>query len=341
MAGASHVAYLDGWRGLAILFVLAEHFGGVPTGNLGVQVFFVLSGMLMAHVLFVDKVPIRTFYQRRIARILPVFYLYLATVVVVAMFAGVAFDWTHILYSATFLRTYLPQQFTIWSDPLPLGHTWSLNIEEHAYILLSLLALLCARLRTGAAPWVLGGAALACLGFGYYYTLHPPTGSPAPLRSEVGAYGLLASAALSQWLHGRAIGERRALLVLAAMAAVMLASAVMGQEAPRLLLYVLLPSTLALGVNVLHAAPAWLRNVLGAPWLVWFGVTSYSLYLWQQPFFRLQATDALNRSSAFALVCAIAVAAASYYGFERPARQWIRGLGARRPAGEGKLAAAA
>ena len=66
--------YLDGWRGLAIVLLLADHFFPVPGinfGALGVNFFFVLSGWLMTHLLFVQLTPIDVFYRRRIARIVP------------------------------------------------------------------------------------------------------------------------------------------------------------------------------------------------------------------------------------------------------------------------------
>ena len=54
------IAYLDGWRGLAIGLVLIDHFSpvcGIALGRMGVDVFFVLSGMFMANILFVKRVP--------------------------------------------------------------------------------------------------------------------------------------------------------------------------------------------------------------------------------------------------------------------------------------------
>jgi peptidoglycan/LPS O-acetylase OafA/YrhL len=50
------IGYLDGWRGLAIAFVLQHHFFEVKWANfgiLGVNVFFCLSGLLMSRILFV------------------------------------------------------------------------------------------------------------------------------------------------------------------------------------------------------------------------------------------------------------------------------------------------
>jgi peptidoglycan/LPS O-acetylase OafA/YrhL len=73
------IDYLDGWRGLAILLVLVAHFlqlKWMDLGTMGVDVFFVLSGMLMANILFVKKVSLTIFYKRRISRVFPVFIIF-------------------------------------------------------------------------------------------------------------------------------------------------------------------------------------------------------------------------------------------------------------------------
>ena len=63
-----HFDYMDGWRGLAISLLLVGHFLPVPGINLGavgVRLFFVLSGLLMARLLFVQKVALCTFYRQQ------------------------------------------------------------------------------------------------------------------------------------------------------------------------------------------------------------------------------------------------------------------------------------
>ena len=70
-------APLDGLRAVAILAVLAFHTlpGTLPGGFTGVDVFFVLSGYLIASVILHDirdgKFSLREFYLRRIQRLLP------------------------------------------------------------------------------------------------------------------------------------------------------------------------------------------------------------------------------------------------------------------------------
>ena len=80
---ADRLDYLDGWRGLAIVLVLQSHFlpsHAIDSGQLGVDIFFCLSGLLMSNLLFVKRVSLVHFYKRRISRILPAFLLFITVV---------------------------------------------------------------------------------------------------------------------------------------------------------------------------------------------------------------------------------------------------------------------
>ena len=82
---------LDGWRGIAILLVLQAHFlpiNYIHTGRFGVDVFFVLSGLLMSNILFVKRTPLKIFYVRRISRIFPVFFVFVITVYLFSYFVN-------------------------------------------------------------------------------------------------------------------------------------------------------------------------------------------------------------------------------------------------------------
>src|SRR6476620_555449 len=106
MTRAPYVHYLDGWRGLAILFLLIGHFfpiDGINLGHLGVNLFFVLSGLLMARLLFVYEVPFGEFYQRRISRIFPTMMVFLLVLVGLRMFSGDSVPWIEVAAAAAFV----------------------------------------------------------------------------------------------------------------------------------------------------------------------------------------------------------------------------------------------
>jgi peptidoglycan/LPS O-acetylase OafA/YrhL len=78
----------------------------------------------------------------------------------------------------------------------------------------------------------------------------------------------------------------------------------------------LAPFLLAVAVNQIHTAwPAVLAVLRWYP-LRWLGLISYSVYLWQQPLYRMHLGLA-------GLVVAVAVGAGSFYLFESPIRRWL------------------
>lgn len=337
-SATDHLPELDGWRGLAILLVLIAHFGGLgPSGMLGVQLFFVLSGLLMSRILFEQRMPLGRFYQRRVARIVPALVLYLCAMVLLTAWRPVPDTPAGSLaWSAVFLRTYLPGS-DIWADPL-VGHLWSLNVEEHSYLLLSLVALALAS-RPRLVPLVLTAASAACVLAFALHRAHPywvPAGSSASvLRTEVAAFALFATAALrsglcrSRWsaLHASAVFATT-LALLASM--LVWTEAGLAARGGNLIRYFGIPLALAVLVNLvaLGATPAQLRRALTSPWLRWLGLVSYSLYLWHYPLWRFSADAGSAWLSLLACAASIGLAALSYYFVERPLRQRINAPGA-------------
>lgn len=332
-ARAPRMPYLDGWRGLAILMVLLAHFGGVRAlGLLGVQLFFVLSGLLMSRVLFQQRMPLATFYRRRIARIFPVFYLYLGVTALWSLaMPSPATPAGSLGWSALFLRTYWPGG-DIWADPL-VGHLWSLNVEEHCYVGMSLIALLTAH---RAPRWAVVGLGAAAALFLAGYALHrawpqwAPTGSSAPfLRTEVAGFAILVAAALHTGL--RTIRWRPDGIIFIAVGTVTLVAiaASIGMVLPsggNALRYLIVPLLLAATVNLLPTAPSSVLALLSHPLLAWFGLRSFSLYLWHYPIWRLAAQEG---STALSMGCwfvlSVAIAVLSFHVVERPMRRLIAG----------------
>lgn len=322
-----NIPYLDGWRGLAIIAVLVCHFGPRPAvswvGTYGVQMFFALSGYLMGQLLFVKRVPLPEFFFRRASRILPVFLLFIGAMYLYARFFqaspyGVPAE--ELLATVSFLRTYYPNDSSIWEAAWPVGNVWSLNVEEHSYVFLALLAMFARKLRSDrAASALLIGAVLASAAIYFCYWSSPPAGQPHwELRSECAAMGLLFSAMLCQirQFYEPGVSHRAwaGLVVLLIGSSVFLISAyrIRGGSV------VFAPILLAIALNYLHCIPEQAKAVLSNPVLVWFGKCSFSLYLWQQPFFI--AAHKGHLSVVYGLPLALLVAALSFYYIEDPMR---------------------
>lgn len=318
---ASHIGYLDGWRGIAILLVLADHFFGLPTGYVGVALFFALSGRLMSDILFVRRMPLRTFYRRRVARILPLFWLYVVTTFIFGAVVFREFHWTSFLATMVFLRTYWPAR-NIFTSYIPIGHLWTLNIEEHCYLFLSLIALAVAS-RRKALTMLLAASALCLTLFLAYKLLHFRPASPYLLRSEVAAFPLVIAAAAYLFTVVRPI-RVRPLVPVAALTFTVGASFLVSSY---FFFYFVGSVLLALSVVTLPQAPAWFLHLLSSRLLRWFGVCSYSIYMWQQIFWFsgrfFKEYHEFYRYIAIAVT--LGISAASFYFYESPLRAWLSG----------------
>lgn len=164
-----HITYLDGWRGCAILMVLADHFfGATGLGRYGVEFFFVLSGLLISRILFDQKLELGVFYLRRIARVFPTLYAYLVCIALVVAWQPGPFPTMDFVYSAVFWRTYEPVS-NVWGLWFPIGQLWSLNVEEHCYVLMSVIALGARSVSPRIARYSLTASALTCVLFYFLY----------------------------------------------------------------------------------------------------------------------------------------------------------------------------
>lgn len=147
-----HWPALDGVRGLAVLGVFLFHFGQwsavygdtaapgwlrwLNPGQMGVDLFFVLSGFLITGILVRNRGQrgyFRNFYARRCLRIFPLYYAYLAFFFVIgAAWRIPDFMWGEMWWYLPFL-----QNFASTFAPERLGgphHFWSLAVEEHFYL---------------------------------------------------------------------------------------------------------------------------------------------------------------------------------------------------------------
>ncbi|KQO95410.1 acyltransferase family protein [Leifsonia sp. Leaf264] len=165
-------ADIQGLRALAVLAVILFHAGlPVPGGFVGVDMFFVISGFVIANMLIRERqktgrIELRSFYVRRFKRLTPAL-----AVVVVFSVAGAALLLSPLgslqnatltgigalLISANYvIAGTTGGYFAPAADINPLLHTWSLSVEEQFYLGFPML-LMCG--------WWLSGRGRASRGF--------------------------------------------------------------------------------------------------------------------------------------------------------------------------------
>jgi peptidoglycan/LPS O-acetylase OafA/YrhL len=316
--------YLDGWRGLAIFFVLIGHFYPVNHfyfGRLGVDIFFVLSGLLMSNILYVERISLVKFYKRRISRVFPAFFVYISFIYIMSNFFWFSGETSNYLYTLFFLRSYIPISPDIWNTGIPIGHIWSLNVEEHCYIVLSLITLIAfLRKREFTILFLLGGSSIALQ---YVYIKHPEI---APMsyrpRTEIVASHLLISAAYCLIKHNFEEYVRPSMPIVAFVVGCWCYSS----WAPWYASWTISPLMLAFVVNHLSKMPSMIIGILSFGPMRQLGIWSFSIYLWQQPFYEYYSSSKIEFLPLFGgilLFSAISMGVISFYLIENPVRRWL------------------
>ncbi|MGD0482871.1 MAG: acyltransferase [Terracidiphilus sp.] len=322
---------LDGLRALSIALVIIGHLSGTrgfatldlgigDYAHLGVVVFFLISGYLITRLMLLERaktgrVSLKRFYERRIVRLFPASYAYIACVCVLCVAGIVHLRATDIWHAVTYTVNFLPNRGK------EIGHLWSLSVEEQFYLIWPCTFVLLGRRRAG---WIAAGVILfgPAARFSDWLFLR---GTPYhdlemfPMVADSLAMGCLL-AMVGGWLEVKNWYLRlfRPVYLVGLVALVLLINRYMGYT----VVYVFGTSVINLCLAVLIHRSVYCSHDLAGKVLNWepiaiVGVLSYSLYLWQQLF--------LNReSSAWAcsfpqnLVFAIAAALGSYFLLEKP-----------------------
>jgi peptidoglycan/LPS O-acetylase OafA/YrhL len=173
-----HIYALDGLRAIAVLSVLGLHYSAAlkdahewwargtfsvfSHGAKGVDLFFALSGFLITGILIDSRTGagyFRSFWARRVLRIFPVYFAYLAVILIAVRaarpdeFAGVQL-WPYFVFASNW------KHGTGSHDPY-LIHLWSLAIEEQFYLFWPFLVWWCPPRRLLAACGLVVFLALA------------------------------------------------------------------------------------------------------------------------------------------------------------------------------------
>ena len=130
------------------------HAGDV--GNLGVRIFFVISGFLITHLLLVERgrsgtISLKAFYMRRALRILPAFYVFVGVAALLTAWGVLENDRRDFFHALTYTMNYRGT-----TDHFSLRHLWSLAVEEQFYLIWPAVVVFCTvRGAAGVAAGVL------------------------------------------------------------------------------------------------------------------------------------------------------------------------------------------
>lgn len=344
---------LDGLRALSVLAVIAYHLklSWAPGGLLGVGIFFTLSGYLITDQLLTEwhntgRLNLKYFWIRRMRRLLPAMFLMLAAVACWLYFA----DHSRLIslkgafLSAIFyvnnwwLIFHKVSYFESFGAPSPIGHLWSLAIEEQFYILwpLFLTAILRWVPRRGRRVFIiLMGAAASALAMALIYQ---PGTDPSRVYygTDTRAFALLIGAALAMLIPSRTLATQRNKrsrakldnIAWLSLLGIILFVARTNQFDPAVYRFGLVIFTVlsAVVITALTHPDSRLSTVLGCKPLRWLGVRSYGVYLWHYPIIIL-TSPSIDTGSISAgrvilqVVLILVVAALSYKYIEEPIRR--------------------
>lgn len=345
---------IDGLRAIAVVSVVFFHAGVPPFsgGFVGVDVFFVISGFLITSLLLDDfsrnNFSVWRFYARRVRRIFPALLAILLFTLVAGFFLLLPSEFSATGFAARSVSYFLSNHFfwqaqqDYWQQNFfssqPLLHTWSLAVEEQFYVIVP--CLLAAYFRLARVEGAMRGVALeivlvslliASFSWSVWTLKYDPAGAfyLLPARS----WELLLGSELAVRTHHRQGAPRHFVVVQLA-----------GLVGVGLILWAIFKfdgKTAFPGVNALlpsvgaslviyagsSTSAGWVSRLLSIRLIVFFGLISYSLYLWHWPLlvlFRSSGWHALglpNIPTWMLLAMIFFVSWGSWVWIERPFRR--------------------
>ncbi|MGN6177784.1 MAG: acyltransferase family protein [Mucilaginibacter sp.] len=301
---------LNGLRGISILIVLLAHFGInkylyqyglLIDSNTGVHIFFVISGFLITTLLLKEKlrngsISLKYFYFRRVLRILPVAYLFLLVLVVLNIIFHLHITLPDFIQTACFAKNF-PVNSSHYT-----AHFWSLAVEEQFYLVFPFLLAFSIDLYFFIALTIVTAIPLGCM-LGYYC----PSIFSSFILVQLCMYAfwkgpviILMGSVFSILMFKNLITMKQRsvnywLGVILLPVAIIIRTPTFLCYAKYLSEYL---SAILIAFAIMFALQpgTLLYNVLSNNLMVWIGMLSYSLYIWQQLFIGANAWQPWMRS---------------------------------------------
>lgn len=331
---------IDGLRAIAILSVVIFHLNNdlLSGGFVGVDIFFVISGFLITKIIIREinnnNFSFTSFYIRRIRRIFPLLFVVLFSCIIFSYLILTAEDmlWfgKTLRYSAFQVSNFLFQKNVGYFDPsfdgMLLLHTWSLAVEEQFYLIWPIVLFLILKFRKNQniVFYSLILLSIISLIFSQYLLNNNPKLSFFSLPSrfwELGIGGILAFHKIKQPSKNinEAFGVSGIILIII--------SFFMIDKDHFPGVYALMP---CLGAALIifsgHRCQTITTKFLSKKIFIFFGLISYSLYLWHFPiiiFYKefIAVKDLSIISSLIIFTISVIISCLSYRYIEVPFRR--------------------
>jgi peptidoglycan/LPS O-acetylase OafA/YrhL len=328
---------IDGLRAVAVVAVILNHFyqGVLPSGFLGVDIFFVISGYVITQSLVSQQYSswseyLLGFYTKRIRRLLPALFFCVFITLLVLLFLSASVRKEIFNTGATSLlglsNVYLyyiaSDYFSVDATLNPFTHTWSLGVEEQFYFvypfLLAWCGLVFSRKRNGNPRALLLLAALSLISFSlYFFSYH---------LDPVASFYLMPMRFWELCLGGLVFlfGDKFGFLKKSYWSALCFFSimCVLFFPAELRLYTTVVCAVCTAGLIVSAPDKDFFGQVLSSRLFVYIGTLSYSLYLWHWVVLVLgrYALGDSNSALLFLLFLSFFLSLVSYHCVERPLR---------------------
>ncbi len=337
---------IDGLRAIAVISVVIYHanfkiiFGDneyniLPGGYLGVDIFYVISGYLITH-LILDSINNKNFsfldfYERRARRLLPALFVVIIMSLVAGYLLMLPTQFKNLSNSAISSLFFLSNFYFYFSDNYfadasalkPLLHTWSLSIEEQFYLffppVLYFLYLKNKKINFTFIFLIIFSLIFSQVGSIYFKELN--------FYNIISRVWELAFGALIAFFHVTNKMEKNYhtnnILLLISISLILIPFFIFNKSTlhPSVLTIF---SVLGTGMIIFFKnGEGLIKNFLSSKPLVAIGLISYSLYLWHYPvlaFKRIKSPNLSEFDKLEAVILSLILSVISFFLIEKPFR---------------------
>jgi peptidoglycan/LPS O-acetylase OafA/YrhL len=341
----NRILELDGLRAFAVLLVVFYHMvafsKSIPfispsntlilvLGRSGVQIFFVISGFIITHLLLKEyekkeDISLISFYQKRFFRIIPSFFAYLLAILLLTILGLITTQYINFVWSVLFLGNFDLYKNAGLSDRWFFLHTWTLGVEEQYYLIFPPILVWLLKLRKKRIVTVLS-IIIFCICLSGYEIAKVASVYISPVWTKISTLSdfryIIAGVLFA--LHKEKIEKivkNTSWVIPLVLIALIITTHYLGEYKFLTILLKALTSFFLVFLIMWFMSNPEKCSILRWKVVQWIGRCSYSIYLWQQLFTgdaSCYNTQSIAQYPMLAIIAILSCAAISYYFIEVP-----------------------